>query len=319
MKKTSILSKFLFIATIAISFSLPAFSQQQKQIKPHNPYGKILTEQEKQEKRDSIVNNSDYILSGGRTAIQFHFRDKENNVYEVRRLYVDEVLRGPKELRGKDIYIIQKTKEVKYVPETTHCERFRVANYIAPMYSEGVSGGVYFLKKNNFMLDAYLKDTSYINMGLCQNYTESNVPFGMDTMMYRRINAPDRILCEFTSNLVRGITLFDLNNGIYKGLYQKEFIGESAIYNFLVPYGNIYVSSQAQAQIDFDKRVDSLRQQHLLQDTIQNKKKVTPEEQAEFDLWLRGGRPATPQPSRLKSTNDPIVDCEFFADYQHIS
>jgi len=316
MKKTSILSKFLFIATIAILFSLPAFSQKQKPIQPHNPYGKILTEQEKQEKRDSIVTNSDYIIRGSTNSIYF-FRDENNVVYEIHGLNAIEVLRGPKELKGKKIYTIHKARQVKYVPEAPVNERFQIANYILPMYSEGVSGGVFFLKRNSLNIDSYLKDTLFLYKNLIIYGRDDNVPLGMDTSMYRKINAPDRILCEYTSNLVEGLE-YQPSSVTYTGLYQKEFDSFFAIYDFLLPYGNIHELDPEAKEVY--ERNKAIRKNNSLPDSTNvNKKKVTPEEQAEFDLWLRGGRPATSQPSRLKSTNDPIVDCEFFADYQHIS
>ncbi|MDR0940853.1 MAG: DNRLRE domain-containing protein [Bacteroidales bacterium] len=313
MKKLSVFLRFCIIAIIVISFSLPAFAQKQKQVKQHNPYGKILTEQEKQTKRDSIVNYSDYIVRGKTTTMYF-FRDMNNDVYEIHGLNVFEVLRGPKEWTGKNIYTIHKSRQVKYVPEMPINERFQVANYITPMYSEEISNGFFFLKKNSLNIEPYLKDTSFLYKHLTIYGRDDNMPIDMGTSTYYKINEPDRILCEYTSNLVEGIRPNEYpNNFTYTGLYQKEFGDIYGIYRFLLPYGNIYVEPKIQELLDKEKQTN-----HLLIDSTNAKKKVTPEEKEEFDLWLRGGRPNIPHRSRLKSTDNPVVNCEFYADYQHI-
>lgn len=212
------INKFLLFILFTYCFSLPVFSQ----IPAMNSKvaGKLLSEKEKQEKRDSIINNSDYIFKGYSNGSHLIFRNENNQVFVVFKIYVSEVLRGESEMQNQYIYIIRKINSIKYLENEKH-EKFRKnEDYIFPEYFLGVSNGFYFCKKNTIPLK-YLIDSAYIDHN----------SIGFDVQ--------NSFICEQTSNLVAGISIDDLNNQTYKGFYNKTFANQEEVINFLLPYGNI--------------------------------------------------------------------------------
>ncbi|OQA96804.1 MAG: hypothetical protein BWY22_01589 [Bacteroidetes bacterium ADurb.Bin217] len=212
------INKLLLFILFTYCFSLPVFSQ----IPAMNSKvaGKLLSENEKQEKRDSIINNSDYIFKGYSYESPLMFIKDNNQVFIVFKVYISEVLRGDQDLKKQYIYIIKNTNSYKYLENET-IEKFRKnEDYISPEYSLGVSSGFYFCKKNTIPLK-YLTDSSYIDHN----------SIGFDVQ--------NSFICEQTSNLVAGISIDDLNNQTYKGFYNKTFANQEEVINFLLPYGNI--------------------------------------------------------------------------------
>lgn len=212
------INKFLLFILFTYCFSLPVFSQI-----PAMNYkiaGKLLSENEKQEKRDSIVNNSDYIIKGVATERTLMFIDEEKQVYVVLKVNISEILRGPLELKNQHIYIIKKIESFKYVENDLYNKFQKISGYVSPEYNEGISNGFYFCKKNTIPLK-YLTDSSYIDLN----------SIGFDVQ--------NSFICEQTSNLVAGISIDDLNNQTYKGFYNKTFANQEEVINFLLPYGNI--------------------------------------------------------------------------------
>ncbi|NLE05088.1 MAG: hypothetical protein GX638_09860, partial [Crenarchaeota archaeon] len=104
MKKNLFLKKSLFVLLYIFSFLLSGFSQ----ILVNENY-KSLSENQKQEKRDSIINNSDYILYGAFAGELVIFTDEnKKDIYRITRIYVRDVIRGPQELKNTHIYSISK-------------------------------------------------------------------------------------------------------------------------------------------------------------------------------------------------------------------
>jgi len=225
MKKNLNLKKNSFLLLFLISFLASAFSQTPVH-KNKNQY-KALTEKQKQEKRDSIVNNSDYIFYGGTISEIMRFTDdSKKDVYIVTMFYVTDVIRGPQELKNTYIYRISKMHGYQYFSEYGFR---RIHDYLTPMYRIFIDQGYAFCTKNTMSLQ-YLTDSSYIHPNyLNYEYVYNNLGFDIERSF----------ICEPTSNIVQGITIDDRVNKTYKGLYGLHFANGQEVINYLLPYGNI--------------------------------------------------------------------------------
>src|SRR5690554_477629 len=218
---------FLFPCTISLFFLLILFSSCiPLKISKKNKY-KALTEKQKQEKRDSIINNSDYIFYGRTDGIIREFTDEsKNDVYRVIRIYVHDVIRGPQELKNTYIFRITKVYGHQYYSDYGFQ---RIHNYLRPMYYTFVQNGYFFCNKNTKSLQ-YLTDSSYIHPDYL-NFELFDKTYGFDSQ--------SSFICEATSNIVHGISIDDWNNKTYKGLYGLHFANGQEVINYLLPYGNI--------------------------------------------------------------------------------
>lgn len=264
-----------------------------------------LSEAEKQAKRDSIINNSDYIFRGGGGGTPMKFVGEDNKVYAVCNIQVSEVLRGPQEMKNKFFYFVVNNPSERFIADDPYEKFQKIPDYVWRTDVEGVGGGYYFCKKNTHSIDRMM-DTQYV---------WRNSP----ALYYPELFNPQTdLICEPTSTKSYGINDWldnddDISNdmpyGSYKGLYQKYFEDQQAVYDFLRPYGNIY-----EAPAETEKKQNSSR----LKSEGEGDKIVTPEEQAAFELWMQGGVKRSVQKSSLKADEENTVDCEFGFDHQHL-
>lgn len=230
MKKNLLFKKisFLLLFLIFLYFSISAFSQFPVNRKK-NQY-KPLTEKQKQEKRDSIVNNSDYIFYGFAAGELVLFTDdSKKDVYRVIRIYVRDVIRGPQELKNTYIYRISRAYGIEYNEEALYDKFQQIHHYYRPMYYTFVQKGYLFCKKNTMSLQ-YLTDSSYIH----PDYLDFEYIYD-----YLGFDVENSFICETTSNIVHGISTDDINNIPPEGFYELNVANEKEVINYLLPYGNI--------------------------------------------------------------------------------
>jgi len=260
---------------------------------------KGLSEAEKQDKRDSIINSSDFIFHGGGGGGTLKFVGEDNKVYTVSRIPIIEVLRGPQELKNKYFYFVVEKRNERFVSDDPYEKFQQIPDYVWSYNLEDCRGGFYFCKKNTHSIDR-MTNTQYVS-----GYVSApNDPVQFDPQT--------DLICEPTSTISCGIDDWldngeDMPYGSYKGLYQKYFEDLQAVYDYLRPYGNIY-----EAPAETEKKQNSSRLKS------EGDKIVTPEEQAAFELWMQGGIPHTVQKSSLKADDEITVDCEFGFDQQHL-
>ena len=286
MKKTFKLKKALSIVFMYLCASFLATSVVAQTNSRHPRPGVVLSDAQKQEKRDSIINNADYIFRVGDDQTLRVFSDEKGQVYQVCKVQITEIYRGEQSLVNQYIYILRRVYAMSGSADANgniYFEHTYSTDF--PYYYNDALGGVFFCKKSSFNLSLINdKKFDYYNKG--EKLTiDNNLTF-----------APISPVVEGLSNNVN-----DKNN--YNGLYDLELEDFPAIRNFLKKYDNIVVPEQ-------EKKSGS----SLLKSGSENE--VTEAQKDAFKLWMQAGRDFSKK-SRLKS-GSPVVDCEFFGDNQHI-
>ncbi|MCQ2606029.1 MAG: hypothetical protein MJ204_05755 [Bacteroidales bacterium] len=192
MKKRLTISpilKTLFVIFILIgNVSFSGIAQQKR-----------LTEKEKQEKIDSLINNSDVIVEGVDKIYASTTINGQN--YNLHRIRIQHVFRGEDIDNGTFVYFLQKEDNILSQSTVTTCG---LSGYI---HNHHFSRGIYFLSNHSITIPDSLKDGKTILLP--------------------------------TSFSEWGISTIEQGKTPYYGLFKTPFNSFYEIFSLLSMYGNI--------------------------------------------------------------------------------
>jgi len=196
--------------------------------------GQNMKRNQLQTMRESLVNNSDYILQGSFWRHCSYFVDEHNMTQSIDIYIIGNVLRGPQELKNKKIVIIRETPNIEY----QNGEFYPISHFdFQPLYMNSVvQNGILFCKRNTINSFPGIIDGSPLSMTL------ATIPDSLRN---------DNLILQYTDSNNISINRADLilgnlkNHYAYYGIYKKYFKNIDAVYNYLKKYSNIQIPSNS--------------------------------------------------------------------------
>ncbi len=188
-----------------------------------------LSGAEKQAKRDSLVNSSDYIFEASGGSPGYDYVNNDENVYTLKSYTIRNVLRGDTSLKGQRIYVNSTFFQTIYDADTESFRRYYNKTLQGVME---VHSGIIFCKKGerpdnriesksfpafDGEKDFMCTETALLGVGIARN------PFLSEPEVAKKY----------------GYT------GEYYGLYGLNFEDKNDIYRYLSGYKNIRIPEEA--------------------------------------------------------------------------
>jgi len=257
-----------------------------------NLFAQSYSRAEAKEKRDSLINNSDYIfeVNGGGKA--YYYVDEKGDVYCLKWYIINNVLKGDAGIKQTDdIYVISRAYNATYNAETGELNRYGNRNNNAGAME--VNFGVIFCKKGE----------RPVNRIEAADYSSLN-------------NPSDYFVCKETS--IKGIGIEKTSyrlapksarkygyTGEYYGLYGLNFKDKNDYYSFLSEYDGITIPEGAGT--DRGKKSSGTS----LKSGSSQKKSHSSQEEIRAELnRIKFGTAEAPTAPRLKSGYTQAVNIE---------
>ena len=212
-----------FFAIPIVSFAQRNFYQAEKL--------KSIPEKKLQEKREWLINNSDYIVEGG-TILTVGSFVYNNEVYTIRKIQVLHIYRGT----NVPQYIFFVHKNPNFKPTTVG--EFPYVHQSDPIYPYFFQlKGVFFLKKNTVPIT--LPDTSKLK----NNFEFQTFPdFYLNPTIYFDPEVESNNIFQPMDEDEFGLSRDDVPDGMmYYGLYDIGFKYNNDMFYFLHQYDNIKI------------------------------------------------------------------------------
>lgn len=300
-----------FIAPLITNAQPRALFGEPKQDNKYTP----LTEKQRQEKRDWLINNSDYILQGGFESVGAFAYNSE--MYILYKLYVSHVFRGENIIPENTFFV---AKATGYIPADDEKIPFKVNSNSQrldhPFRYE--RNGILFFKKNTIPITSLLDSSKMDIRDVGVLY-----PYDFYTNPFIHFDASCAQIYQFMDDGEWG---FEFCGDLQcYGLYGKK-ISFQGMCHFLHQYSNIETPYGEEFINDYDPNDENQSQEiqdstNLFENRSQLLKKnedpIDSIKLEKFNTWLKRGQEFSLK--QLQRTGDPdIVECTLYADYQRL-